>query len=272
LTAPMGEALFPVPGPATLDLGDAVLAAERSDTILLDDHVEPSPFDVPQAGRGNIVPIAMRNDKHIHNLWDDIRAMDIDLTVYPKRREIVVFVILTLLNLIFLFCLTYFTGYLLPFIVTTSILQFIIVYWLLKRYHYEKYFYAGEANILREDLRSDSVAVGKLVHMDAKFCYVGYKRWDVMRARFSKTDRFKISVEMLVQLTTAANLDLNAKPDVAWERIRFCSKNMNSVNLDRYDALRHEHVVQQTQLVAFAMFRDMQFRRRMHSFPRTLSV
>jgi hypothetical protein len=81
-----------------------------------------------------------------------------------------------------------------------------------------------------------------------------------------------VSTEVVRQLAVPQTLDLSSTPQVAWDRITYMAKSLHSVNVNRDYALQHEFVIQQSALVAFALYREMRQKLGHLPFPSPLLV
>lgn len=79
-----------------------------------------------------------------------------------------------------------------------------------------------------------------------------------------------VSLEHLSQIATARNLRLNADSAITFQRIEMVSQKLNTINMSRYLPLTKRHVIQNTQLAAYFMFKDME--RETGSFPFPIPV
>lgn len=116
------------------------------------------------------------------------------------------------------------------------------------------------------DLRSDLLSIQELKHADALYATVLQMRW--YGPMVVDSVPLKVSMELLSHISTAGVLATNADPEIAFERICFASKNFSTVNINRYKALEGDLIVNDTQIVAFAMWKDYVERRDMCPFPR----
>jgi len=124
------------------------------------------------------------------------------------------------------------------------------------------------------DLRADSISLGKLLHAKPMYAVVRYTsvdpRWGwstLFRKTIEHNVSLTVSLEVLSQLLTAKNLPLGSTDEVAAERIKLAAQSLHSVSINRYLAVEGINVVQDTTLVAFALYKQMVERRRMVPFP-----
>jgi len=126
------------------------------------------------------------------------------------------------------------------------------------------------------DMRADSISLGELKHLRAEYAIFNYYRpwtgrpWDLRSLLGMSVDRFLVSLELFTQLTTASVMDLNSGDAVAWEKIKYTSKSLHSINLDRLLTTEKHHVVHNTQLLALACYRNLCYDRSDHVFPQPL--
>jgi len=124
-----------------------------------------------------------------------------------------------------------------------------------------------------DDERADSISLGKLKHKEAIYAMFSYTRpwtgkpWDFRSMIGVPSDVFMVSCELLTQLTTASVMDLNAGDGLTWEKIKYTSKSVHSVNIDRALTYEKHHVVPNTQLLALACYRNLCYDRSEHVFP-----
>lgn len=122
-----------------------------------------------------------------------------------------------------------------------------------------------------DDLRADSIAVGKLKHNNPRIALVEFQSYYDGPCGWLWSPRrmtLKPSVELLSQITTAANLPLASNDEIAFERLNYVARNLHSVNVNRYDPLVGDYPVQDAVLVAFAIYKSMLETRDIVPFPR----
>jgi hypothetical protein len=157
----------------------------------------------------------------------------------------------------------------------------------------ETFKYVGPVEYNLVDRRPDCLAMGELKHADARYAKVAYtSKCGLYSAIAHKLLHKKVpgithqvglfggkiitdmivSTEVVRQLAVPQTLDLSSTPQVAWDRITYMAKSLHSVNVNRDYALQHEFVIQQSALVAFALYREMRQKLGHLPFPSPLLV
>lgn len=116
-----------------------------------------------------------------------------------------------------------------------------------------------------QDLRADSISMAKLKHENALLCYVRHTHWKDGEA---ETKEYLVSMELLTQLATAANMHLSANEETTWDRITYTAKTIQTINIDRGLVLEGHSVVQTTCIVALGMWKAMSHDVKHLDFPR----
>lgn len=115
------------------------------------------------------------------------------------------------------------------------------------------------------DMRQDTISMGQLKHIDPMLFKVGYS-WSFLGVTWEYSETIA-SFELLTQLTAHRNLEVDSDDKVAYDRIKWTSMTMNSVNLDRDLSIFPDGAVPaQTCLLGYALF--CQARCRVKGFPR----
>lgn len=153
----------------------------------------------------------------------------------------------------------------------------------------DEYVYKGPLEYELTDRRPDVVSMGQLKHQDARYAYIRLTQRcglvEALRSVYLGDSRpgvshtaslfgskrhtdMVVSTELVKQLAVPQTLDLAASPDVVWDRMTHMSKSLHSVNVSRDFPLKHEFVVQQSLLVSFALYRELQFKLGALPFPK----
>ena len=117
------------------------------------------------------------------------------------------------------------------------------------------------------DLRADSISMAKLKHENALLCYVRHTHW---KDGERESQEYLVSMELLTQLSTAANMHLSASEETTWDRITYTAKTIQTINIDRGLVLEGHNVVQTTCIVALGMWKAMSHDVKHLDFPRSL--
>jgi hypothetical protein len=159
------------------------------------------------------------------------------------------------------------------FVQLTIVSVVLFIAWLSRPRKY-RYTFVSWCDFPLEDNRADSISVGKLKHADALYAKVLFKSqnsnlwclnfWQTVRTRI-----LIVSLEVLSQITTAANLQLGSTDEIVAERIQYCARNLQSVSISRYLPLEGVFVVQDSVLVAFALHKSLEEKRLIVPFPRS---
>lgn len=136
----------------------------------------------------------------------------------------------------------------------------------------QRYVFRSMAQVEKEDSRTDEACRGDMKHAEPfeaiyEHCTV-VKLWCIP-IYFSSKTKLKVNLELLVQITTHANMLLDSTDEVACSRLENASKTNTSVNLNRYDVLMKDHVRQNTVLLAVGIFKEYRFMVRNVPFYRT---
>jgi hypothetical protein len=103
------------------------------------------------------------------------------------------------------------------------------------------------------DVRTDTLQQSEFKHK-SNIAMLRFKYYDI---GVKREKRWLVSMELLMQLNTAAIMDVYATEEITWERIRYAAKTNQSVNIDKSLVLDGQRVYQQTCLVALDMWRSM---------------
>jgi hypothetical protein len=129
------------------------------------------------------------------------------------------------------------------------------------------------------DMRADSNSVHKLKHRNALVADIEHVKWiwpRVWRFEFfdirRKTTQMKVSLEVLVQLTTAANIPINTTDQIVAERLQYAGNALQSVNVIKWKAALGEYVVQDAERMAYALWKQMTETRKSVPFPRAPAI
>lgn len=128
-----------------------------------------------------------------------------------------------------------------------------------RRYHYR---FLQWIRIDHRDLRGDTNSQGELKHT-AKYCTFEFT--DKVRL---KTRTLYVSYELLAQITNARNASLRLNSEDAWKRIYSDATAFQSVNVARYFAACGINYVQDTAIVAHALYLQQAERRKCLPFPK----
>jgi len=114
-----------------------------------------------------------------------------------------------------------------------------------------------------DDLRADTIALQELKHSGciAEVTFQQRDRWMLLFWKTTHSTTLTVSIELLSQIVVARNLSLNSTDEIVWERINHMANSFSTVNLNRYEGVVGNHVVQDTVLVAFAHWKQLQERR-----------
>lgn len=102
------------------------------------------------------------------------------------------------------------------------------------------------------DLRADSLSLGKLLHDEPMYAEFEYHRTG--RPVNLKVTTLTVSLELLSQITTGRNMDLGSEPLAAYERLRQSANSTHSVKYSRYLALYGINIAQDTAVLGFALY------------------
>jgi hypothetical protein len=115
------------------------------------------------------------------------------------------------------------------------------------------------------DQRADSLANVDMKHPDALDTYAIYeKSW---YGFVYSSNRMRVSLELLSQLTTAKNLEVGGDDDTINKRIAFSASKCGAVNNSCWQAVDGQYVVQNTCFVAFALYKQLQWQSHVLPFP-----
>lgn len=143
-------------------------------------------------------------------------------------------------------------------------------------------------NLNQQDHRADLLSLMDMKHTDPLISYAKITtkrsivlalpatlltpRIEILRLNFW-TNWYELkggaSHEMLAQICTAKNIKWGAKDDVTLMRISTLAEKVCTINLDKYAPIQKQHIVQNTILVAYFMFKDMEHTYRKVPFPET---
>lgn len=118
----------------------------------------------------------------------------------------------------------------------------------------------------KNDARADVLSLGDIKHPEPLIHKVGYHHSTLWSSKYKE---LTVSMELLAQISTSINLDLAYTEELAWQHIRHSANHFQSVNLDRYEVLRNNYVVQHTGVVAFGLWKHMQQESAEMLFPRS---
>lgn len=145
--------------------------------------------------------------------------------------------------------------------------SYVIMYFILCRHVTHHWKFLRVFNHDHFDRRADNISLGELKHLKPEYAEVSLIQ---RQGPFKLLDaKFIISFEVLSQLLDAAVLSLSSPSDVVWDRIQRRSSSLHSVSVDRYLSIAGIHAVQDSCLVAYAIYRQMMQGRVRVDFPRT---
>lgn len=149
-----------------------------------------------------------------------------------------------------------------------------LLYWFFNRRRTEFYQLIRMVNAPQEDLRPDSLALGELKHMDCYYAEVRSVRYERYFYFFVHRNEvtLKVSFEALAQLMPITQTGLVHDEKVAWEKISYAARSLHSVALNRYNDILKRHILQDTTILGFALYRKYLLRRCSQNFPRPLKV
>jgi hypothetical protein len=138
--------------------------------------------------------------------------------------------------------------------------------WLSKRGSTHTIEYSGlvDLNDLL-DRRSDTGKMVDLKHADPMDTYVEYRRHWFGFCYYKR--QMKISLTLLAQLAIPKNLELCSDDDVVFKRLSFAASKSGAVNNNRWQPLEGDFVIQDTQFMAYAMYKSMMWERSHLPFP-----
>lgn len=135
------------------------------------------------------------------------------------------------------------------------------------------------------DRRSDATSLQKIKHMQAEYGVVRYEHRRYTESLwcgypfafmgwsfFATTMDLTVSFELVAQLCNIATVNLTTPDAVIFERLTYLAKGLHTINIDRYKSLDRTHVVQDSVLVAYALYRQYKASRKLALFPRTPAV
>jgi hypothetical protein len=139
-----------------------------------------------------------------------------------------------------------------------------------------KHRYVGKGKIDKSfdcdfSLRADAISQMEMKHTKPGMMSVTYSHaWYFLGVPFFwRSVKLTVSLEALSQIGVASNLSLAANDADSWTRIMFTANKLQSVNLNRYMALHGVHPIQDSALVAYALYKQMIQRRALLPFPRS---
>jgi len=109
----------------------------------------------------------------------------------------------------------------------------------------------GELGEPFDDLRPDANALLDMKHENP---LVSKCRLEDPTPLSGGSQELNVSFEIVAQLTTPTLMNPARDEEVARERIYFAASRMQTVNIDRYEALTGEHIYTDSATVAYAMF------------------
>jgi hypothetical protein len=154
-----------------------------------------------------------------------------------------------------------------------------------KRYRFTFVAWLDETLQNHADLRADTSSLADLKH-NAKYAFVRFRDsvsisfWErvkrlVRRSRQVNTrvpldneEFLTVSVELLSQITTAECMSLVCDYETAWQKIYSKARTLQTVNINRYMFSSKRHVVQDTCLLALAMYVEMHEKKSRMPFPK----
>jgi hypothetical protein len=134
------------------------------------------------------------------------------------------------------------------------------------RYAFKSFYYSEDGDA---DVRPDYIS-GVAVKHDPSYAIVEHTCYPNGGA--AETTDLLISIEILYQLATAANIPIGASDDDVASRLKFAARNIATVNYDKSLVLADHHIVQNTIFVAFAMHKSFAESTVNCPFPRTPTV
>ncbi len=111
------------------------------------------------------------------------------------------------------------------------------------------------------DMRADVISNIEMKHDDPKYALFEYSRTG------AEARKIKVSLELLAQLTHANVIQVKGNDQIVAERIRYAAARVQTVNLNRYDLVFNNPVIQDTCLVAYAIYRQMKDAQEYCPFP-----
>lgn len=127
----------------------------------------------------------------------------------------------------------------------------------------------GLGNAPLGDLRSDVQSFTKLRHNDPQLALATFSR-RVYDHKYDGqwVDTVKVvSLELLSQLLSPSNLKFSADENVVFQRFELCAATIGTINSNRFDALKHNHVYVSTVALAYAYYKKFRQDFRYVDFP-----
>lgn len=137
-----------------------------------------------------------------------------------------------------------------------------------------------------KDLRADMLSITDMLHKDPLISSARHtitisfvlavpatlitNRVEILRIKvktIEKDMRGGVSHELLSQIAVSRNIKWGTAPDVALQRLTILADKMTTVNLNRYQTIQKQHIVQNTVFAAYAMFLDQEYECRQRPFP-----
>lgn len=119
------------------------------------------------------------------------------------------------------------------------------------------------------DVRPDANSLQEVAHNDAIYATVEFSHWffGIVPNVFKRVHRAKCSLEMFSQLSVPAIVDYDSPDRTVWDRIKQGTRTSHKTNIDRYAALEHGDVYNDTAMLTYVAYRDGRERRSDHPFP-----
>jgi len=117
-----------------------------------------------------------------------------------------------------------------------------------------------------EDRRPDSASQLEMKHEEPLYAEIEILQGDRVRAACDEAvyrsglmarPVLRVSLEIVAQLSTSRNMNLNATDFVTWERINAAARSLQTVNFDRYLSLQNVNVVQESSILVYALYKKM---------------
>lgn len=125
------------------------------------------------------------------------------------------------------------------------------------------------------DKRSDVMSLGELKHNEPVIAVFLYHRVEIkwfgpIPYLYEKKKKLHCSVELYTQLSNPQNIAISMSDDIVGKRIEYATKQTHSLNIDRYEMAegRKQTIYQNTGLLVYAKFKELQERLQVCPFPR----
>nr|QDH90160.1 MAG: hypothetical protein H3RhizoLitter151145_000002 [Riboviria sp.] len=184
-----------------------------------------------------------------------------------------------------------FTSHYWMFLITIIVFALAVIYMLAyvptqrKRYSYRFFSWLDPVLEHSKDLRADTSSLTEMRH-SAKYARFIFRDYgfnpllhsmqafiNLVRGKTTKGDwkssiELIVSVELLAQITTPECMSLVATEEIAWQKIYAKARTLQSVNINRYLSASGVNVVQDTCLLAHALYLQQWESRLIVPFPR----